>query len=161
MSVGQSSLARHGADDLARRSADDVVRAARSWIGTPYHHQASAKGIGTDCLGLIRGVWLELYGTKAETPPAYTRDWAEATGEETMLAAARRHLVEIPVKSAMPGDVIVFRLRAGALAKHAAIVASKDTMIHATEHYPVAEVWLTPWWRRRIAAAFSFPGTER
>ena len=33
-----------------------VVAHARAWIGTPYHHQASHIGVGTDCLGLIRGV---------------------------------------------------------------------------------------------------------
>ncbi len=30
---------------------EDIVRAARGWIGTPYRHQASLKGVGTDCLG--------------------------------------------------------------------------------------------------------------
>ena len=34
-----------------------IVRLARSWIGTPYHHQASVRGVGTDCIGLVRGVW--------------------------------------------------------------------------------------------------------
>lgn len=37
-----------------------VIAAARSWLGTPYHHQASRKGVGCDCLGLIRGIWREL-----------------------------------------------------------------------------------------------------
>jgi len=31
-------------------------------------------------------------------------------------------------------------------------------LIHAVEGAPVSEVALTPWWRRRMAAAFSFPG---
>jgi NlpC/P60 family putative phage cell wall peptidase len=30
---------------------------ARAWIGTPDRHQASLKGMGCDCLGLVRGVW--------------------------------------------------------------------------------------------------------
>lgn len=142
-------------------SADEIVRAARGWLGTPYHHQASLKGVGTDCLGLVRGVWRELYGSEAGTPVAYTRDWAEATGEETMLDAARRHLYEIAPSEARAGDVLVFRMRAGAIAKHAAILGSSDKMIHAMDGLPAAEVALTPWWRRRIAAAFSFPGTLR
>ena len=33
-----------------------IVRAARGWIGTPYVHQASVRGAGCDCLGLLRGV---------------------------------------------------------------------------------------------------------
>lgn len=72
-----------------------IVEAARAWIGTPYHHQASRCGIGTDCLGLVRGVWRDIYGSDAETPPAYSRDWAEAGGRETMLDAASRHLQKI------------------------------------------------------------------
>jgi NlpC/P60 family putative phage cell wall peptidase len=142
----------------AAPSRDDVVRCARAWIGTPYHHQASVRGAGADCLGLVRGVWRELFGREAEVAPAYTRDWGEATGEETMLDGARRQLVEIDPKAIRPGDVIVFRLRPGAVAKHAAIVTGETSMVHAMEGARASEVSLSPWWRRRIAGAFSFPG---
>ena len=139
-------------------SRTDIVRAARGWLGTPYHHQASERGVGADCLGLVRGVWAELYGSHAELPPAYTRDWAEATGEETLLAAAGRHLVPLRVGDAREGDVLVFRLRAGLVAKHAAVLATPSTFIHAMEGGPACEVPLGAWWRRRVAGAFSFPG---
>ncbi len=138
--------------------ASAIVRVARGWIGTPYHHQASLKGVGTDCLGLVRGVWREIHGRDAELPPAYSRDWAEASGRETMLEAARRHLDEITVAEAEAGDVLIFRLRPGTVAKHAGILATAGTMIHAMEGRPVAEVPLGPWWRRRIAAAFRVRG---
>jgi NlpC/P60 family putative phage cell wall peptidase len=141
--------------------AGDIVCLARGWIGTPYHHQSSVKGVGTDCLGLVRGVYRELFGFEAEIPPAYSRDWAEANGTETMLDAARRHLVPVEFYKAGPGSVIVFRLRPGMVAKHTGIVASAGTMIHATEGAPVSEVALTRWWRRRMAAAFDFPGVVR
>lgn len=35
---------------------NDIVARARAWIGTPYEHQASCRGAGTDCLGLLRGL---------------------------------------------------------------------------------------------------------
>ena len=70
-----------------------VVAAARRWIGTPYVHQASARGAGADCLGLIRGVWREVYGREPEAVPAYTPDWSEPAREEALWAAALRHLV--------------------------------------------------------------------
>jgi len=146
---------------VVTHDADAVVRMARGWIGTPYHHQASVRGIGTDCLGLIRGVWRELYGFEAETAPPYSRDWAEASGQETMLAAALRNLRALPPADLRAGDVVVFRLRAGAVAKHAAIVSGAAQMIHAMEGVPVSEVALSRWWRRRIAGVFAFPGTER
>src|SRR6187200_1412340 len=103
---------------------DHIVHLARTWLGTPYHHQASVRGVGTDCIGLVRGIYRELHGRDAEAAPAYTRDWAEATAEEMLLAAARRHLVEIPSDRAAPGDVLVFRYRGRTVAKHAAIMAT-------------------------------------
>lgn len=139
-------------------SADDVVRLAREWIGTPYHHQASLKGGGVDCLGLVRGVWRELYGEEAEAPPVYCSDWAEVTGREAMLEAARRHLVSRPIGSVRAGDVLVFRYRAGLPAKHAGIATARDHFVHAIEGLPVSEVALVPWWQRRIAGVFAFPG---
>ena len=136
----------------------EIVRAARSWIGTPYHHRASLKGVGTDCIGLIRGLWRELVGEEPEALPAYSGDWAEATGQEAMLATARRHFVTTSADRIREGDVLVFRLRAGTAAKHTAIVAEPGRMIHAQEGVPVSEVSLGPWWRRRIAGAFKLPG---
>jgi len=138
----------------------DVVAIARQWLGTPYHHQASRMGVGADCLGLVRGVYRELYGFDAATPPPYSRDWAEASGIETMLEGARRHLVEIATAEARAGDVVVFRWRPGYPAKHAAILSASDRMIHATEHCLTAEVSYAGWWRRHATAAFAFPGTR-
>lgn len=134
-----------------------IVALARGWLGTPYHHQASLRGVGTDCVGLVRGIWRELNGTDAETPPAYTRDWAEGSGRETLIEAAHRHLIEIAPSDMQPGDVLVFRWRRHTLAKHCAILTVPTAMIHALEGAPVSEVAFTPWWRRHLAAAFAFP----
>lgn len=139
-------------------SRTSIVEVARSWIGTPYRHQASRKGAGCDCLGLVRGVWRELCGREPEAVPPYTRDWAEAQGADTLLAGVRRHSKEITPAAARPGDIIVFRLKRDAMAKHMAILATPGTMVHAVENAPVTEVHYGPWWRRHTAAAFSFPG---
>jgi NlpC/P60 family putative phage cell wall peptidase len=136
----------------------DIIASARSWIGTPYHHQGSCRGVGADCLGLVRGVWHSLYGNAAETPPAYTRDWAEASGNETLIDAAIRHLQLIPLAEAKGGDVVVFRFRPGTPAKHVGILSAADRLVHAMEGGPAVEISVTPWWRRRIVAAFAFPG---
>lgn len=146
---------------ISLHTRDHVVRAARAWIGTPYHHQASVKGVGTDCLGLVRGVYADLYGHQAEDVPPYTRDWAEAIGVETMLAGARRHLIEVSPEDAAAGDIVIFRWRSGSIAKHAAILSAPARMIHAIEACPTAEVSYCGWWRRHVAAAFAFPGTVR
>jgi NlpC/P60 family putative phage cell wall peptidase len=105
----------------------------------------------------VRGVYAEARGRPSEAPPPYSRDWAEATGRETMIEAAARHLTPIDPREALPGDILIFRLRPGAMAKHAAIMTSATRMIHAIQGAPVCEVCLAPWWRRRIAAVFRFP----
>src|SRR6185437_17129428 len=53
----------------------DIVAEARAWIGTPYRHQGSLKGIGCDCLGLVRGVWRGVIGAEPERAPPYAPDW--------------------------------------------------------------------------------------
>ena len=142
----------------SRLSRARVIAETRAWIGTPYHHQASVRGVGADCLGLVRGVWRGLYGNDAERPPAYSPDWAEASGRETLIEAAHRHLLSVAVDAHRPGDVLVFRLRDGLPAKHTGIQVSATTMVHASEGRAAAEVVLVPWWRRRLAGVFQFPG---
>jgi NlpC/P60 family putative phage cell wall peptidase len=137
-----------------------IVTEARAWIGTPYRHQASLKHVGCDCLGLVRGVWRELLGSEPESVTPYAPDWAEASGVESLAQAARRHLIEIAPAEFLPGDVLLFRWRARFPAKHAAIVTAPDLMVHAHDGAAVAEVAIAPWWRRRLAYAFRFPGVN-
>ena len=132
-----------------------VVAEARSWIGTPYQHQASAKGAGCDCLGLVRGVWRALYGEEPEPVPPYRPEWAELGGEELMLEAAQRWLHRSG--GLRGGEVLLFRMSAGAPVKHAAIASDEDRMIHAYWGRAVVESWIVPWWRSRLAGVFSFP----
>lgn len=137
-----------------------ILAEAREWIGTPYQHQASTKGAGADCLGLVRGVWRALYGGEPETAPPYTPDWAEREGAETLYEAAKRHLREIRIADARPGDVLLFRMEARSPMKHAAILDDGERLIHAYWARAVVHSRFAPWWRARCAAAFSFPGVE-
>lgn len=137
-----------------------IVAEARAWIGTPYRHQASLKGVGCDCLGLVRGVWRDCIGDEPEAPPPYAPDWAEAKGDETLAAAALRHLVPIVREGFGAGDVLLFRWRDGFVAKHVAIASSGHAMVHAHDGAAVCEIAIAPWWRRRLAYAFRFPGVS-
>jgi NlpC/P60 family putative phage cell wall peptidase len=139
---------------------DRVVTAARGWIGTPYVHQQAVRGAGCDCLGLVRGVWREVCGAEPEAVPAYTPDWSESVGDERLWRAARRWLRERPAGEAGPGDVILFRMRAGFVAKHLGIVTGPDSFVHAYSGHGVIESALTLAWRRRVVAAFAFGGTD-
>lgn len=137
----------------------DIVAAARAWIGTPYRHQAACRGAGADCLGLVRGVWAEVLGQAPDTVPPYTRDWAEPQGEERLWAAAGRYLTEKPGRARAPGDVILFRMRAGSVAKHLGILtaASPAAFVHAYSGRGVVESPLSAPWARKIVACFEFP----
>lgn len=140
---------------------DDIVKMARTWIGTPYQHQASVKGVACDCLGLIRGIWRECHGAEPETPPPYTADWGEGGGQEVLMTAALRYLVpvnrHVPIQ---PGEVLLFRMRAGAIAKHLGILSDAGKaprFIHAYSAHGVIDSPLTTPWQSRIAARFHFP----
>ncbi|WP_038361437.1 NlpC/P60 family protein [Bosea sp. UNC402CLCol] len=139
---------------------DEIVAAAREWLGTPYHHQASLRGVGCDCLGLVRGVWRELCGPEPEAPPPYSPSWAESLGRETLALAASRHLAPVVPEAVRPGDVLLFRWREHLPAKHCAILSAPDRIIHAHDGAAVAEVAFTGWWRRHLSHAFSFPGVS-
>ncbi len=139
--------------------AEEVVVAARGWIGTPYLHQASCRGAGTDCLGLLRGVWREVLGTEPEALPAYTADWAEPSGREVLIEAAGRLLLPAPGTLAA-GDVLLFRMREGAVAKHLGIASrggGEAGFIHAYTGHGVIESPLSGPWLRKIAGRFRFP----
>lgn len=119
-----------------------IVRIARSWIGTPYVHQASLKGVGCDCLGLLRGIWRELRGEEPEEIPPYSLDWAEATGAETLYMALARHCREVALPPftggvppqagrgaeldpLQPGNIALFRMLPRGPAKHCGIVGER------------------------------------
>ncbi|WP_299659951.1 peptidase [uncultured Ruegeria sp.] len=136
-----------------------VVDEARRWLGTPYVHQASVLGAGADCLGLLRGVWRGVMGHEPEAVPVYSMDWSEPQGEERMWAAARRHLIEKSPEDMTLGDVLLFRMRDAAVAKHLGIVSTTDPLrfIHAYSGHGVVENTLSEPWRRRVVACFEFP----
>lgn len=137
-----------------------VVAAARAWLGTPYVHQASCKGAGCDCLGLLLGVWREIHRDLPAPVPAYTNDWSETSGEERLLEAARAHMAEKALTDAAPGDVLIFRMRTSAVAKHVGLqtqAGANARFLHAYTGRGVTEGALTPPWARRVAARFTFP----
>lgn len=146
--------------DLALRQL--AAAEARRWLGTPYCHQASLRGAGADCLGLLRGVWRATLGAEPEAPPPYSGDWAEASGEERLMQAATRHLVPVGREAAGVGDVLLFRMRPRAPAKHLGLLVSDSLapgrMIHAYSGHGVAETHLTAAWLGKLAAVFRFPG---
>lgn len=139
---------------------DAIVAAARAWIGTPYLHQASLRHVGCDCLGLVRGVWRDAIGAEPEETPPYSIDWAEALGAENLLQAAERHFRRVDLAQFQRGDVLLFRFLPHLPAKHLGVATTREHIVHAHDGACVVEAPIAPQWRRRIVAAFAFPGVD-
>jgi NlpC/P60 family putative phage cell wall peptidase len=94
-------------------------------------------------------------------------DWSEPQGEERLWQAALRNLVAKPLDQLAVGDVILFRMRAGAVAKHLGVQSDVGSLaqidmppskfIHAYSGHGVVESPLSAPWQRRIVARFQFP----
>ena len=144
---------------------DAVMAAARRWLGTPYHDQASLRGVGCDCLGLARGVWRDVVGAEQQPIPPYSRDWGETGVREVLADGARGMMIEIPIADIGPGSLVLFRMAPRAIAKHVGILTGQsgvgpDSFIYAYDRLGVIEEALTIAWSRRIAFAFRFPATN-
>ena len=142
---------------MTTADSDLVVTVACAWLGTPYHDQASLRGVGCDCLGLARGVWREMVGAETFPIPPYSRDWGEIGPREVLAEGARRMMAEVALADAVPGALVLFRMTPRAIAKHVGILTTPESFIHSYERLGVIEEVLTPIWRRRIAFAFLFP----
>jgi len=137
----------------------EVLEIARTWIGTPYKHQASLKGVGCDCIGLIVGVWRELYGGTPqdfEMPP-YTAFWAEETGRELMVQIGAQYLIPVSLADMIPGDVVMFKMVTHGMTKHAGILSENNKLIHAYSRHDVMETSMIRNAGAKLTHAFRYP----
>lgn len=84
-----------------------VLECARSWIGTPWAHQASVKGCGVDCAQLVAAV-----GKEAGLFPV---DFKEQNYDRrpdgvSLLRLCRQHMDEVSIDQIEIGNVGVFRI---------------------------------------------------
>ena len=136
----------------------DAVLEARAWLDTPFHHQASVKGVGCDCIGLIKGVGVAL-GLVDYDPASPV---AQAFGNYSMLPNSRRMreglatwLVPIAVADTTLADILFMAW--GREPQHVAIITDKG-IIHSNSGVgKVVEHVLDESWRRRIVAAYRYP----
>jgi len=84
-----------------------VVAAARSWIGTPFHHRARLKGVGVDCSGLIVGVCRELGLVAADFD---TEPYTTTPDARMLREGCARELTPIDRGAMQPGDVVLLAI---------------------------------------------------
>ncbi len=106
-------------------TAADIVAEARSWIDTPFHWQASVKGVGADCKGLIWGVARELGLPESESVYALRCDY----GVKVPVGLLREGMAAVfdRVRDPRPGDVLLLKI--GHRAQHLGIHAG-SSLIH-------------------------------
>lgn len=90
-------------------SRQQIVWEARSWLGTPWQHQAYLKGVATDCMGLVGGVALAL-GIEGATDwrddPRY-HCYGETPDPVVLLEGCDKFLKRITLLEAREGDILV------------------------------------------------------
>jgi NlpC/P60 family putative phage cell wall peptidase len=138
---------------------DAVIAEARSWLGTPWHHQASLKGVGCDCIGFVRGVAKPFAG-EVPIPLDYPETWHLYRAEPRMYLGFKEHCEEIAPADALAGDILLFGAGKGP-AHHCAYVTPDGGLIHCyREAGKVVEQALTEWWRGKLQHAFRLPGIQ-
>lgn len=131
----------------------NIVTIARSYVGTPFHHQARLKGIGIDCVGLLYCVAVEC-GIKAVDCTTYSR----TPDGVTLQTEIEKSVDPLPLSHALPGDILVFRL-----ARHPCHVGIKSDygVIHTYGAAgKVVEHGLQEPWLSRLCGAYRYRGVE-
>ena len=107
-----------------------VVAEALTWIGTPYHHHARIKGVGTDCAQILCAVYEACGLVEHVETGFYPPDWHLHRGEEMYAAWLSRYCTRLPDTAApQPGDVSLFKF--GRCYSHGAIVVDGGLLVHA------------------------------
>lgn len=148
---------------MSAAAAAATVAAARRWIGTPYQQGGRARGRGCDCLGLIVGLWAELRADPPPLVPPYGADWPLSRPPEPLWAALAAYLPASAGHELAAGQVILLRMRAGAVAGHLGLVTSgapHPAFVHAYARHGVVESPLPDPWQRRIVAKFDLIETK-
>lgn len=105
----------------------EVILEAKTWLGTPYHHQGRIKGIGVDCGMLLCEVYHAAGHIPFVDPRPYPPDWYMHQMDSKYLDWVREYAE--PVSEPLPGDIALFHF--GQCISHAAIVVEWPTIIHA------------------------------
>ena len=145
---------------MAETAGERISVAAKQWIGTPFHHRASLRGVGCDCIGLVCGVWREVGGPDYLDLPVYgpagQGDWP---GED-LLDGLSRYLQPLGGLDPKLGDVIALQISPQGPAQHLGIVTNAGPdgkFVHAYARRGVVETRLSSHWRARIVTAFRMP----
>lgn len=112
---------------MTEQQRQAVIEEARTWLRTPYHHEAGVKGAGVDCAFLLIRVFHACGLIPDIDPRPYPADWALHRDDERYLGWVDRYARRVDVPQ--PGDIAIWKF--GRCFSHAAIVTGWPEIIHA------------------------------
>ena len=139
-----------------------IIREARTWRGTPFAHQAHARGLATDCVGFVGGVGIAV-GALAPDIFARHAGYERTPANGALEAICDAHLQRIAPERMQPGDVALLRFSVepqhlGLLVPYA---LGGLALMHAYSRAArVIEQRLADVWRARIVRVYAFHGVE-
>lgn len=111
------------------------VKCALSWIGTPYHHHGTIKGVGVDCATLLVCTAKEARLIPQDFDAGYySPQWHLNRSAQVYLATIGKVCVEVPFP-AKSGDIVVFQFARNFA--HGGIVIKWPQIVHAHIGYNV------------------------
>lgn len=130
-----------------------IVAEARSYLGTPFHHQGRVKGVGVDCAGLVGMVAVALGLLGVDDIP---KDYAKQPNAHAMTKVLDEKMIRIPIFEATIGDVYHFAFDREP--QHVGIITDIG-IIHAyAQARKCVEHSLDFTWQSRIRGAYRFKG---
>lgn len=111
----------------AERAA--VLEEARSWAGTPFHHNAAVKGAGCDCGSLMSAVFVGRSPIKDLPLGVYSSQWwVHFENEIIVNGMLERGFREITKEEIQPADVAVVKIARNYA--HSCIISEWPKVLH-------------------------------
>ena len=126
-----------------------------SWLGTPFRHYSRVNQLGTDCIGMVLGVFEELGLIHDVELAYYSRDWwLHEKTNKTMESLLKQFAPKKIKNNYLPGDVMIYQM-GRAKDAHCGLYTIRDTLIHSQYGVGVLESQLVePKYLKRLNWAY-------
>ena len=134
----------------------DFTAVARTFLGTPFHHQGRLPGVGLDCVGVVVCALKQL-----DWPVEDQSGYGRIPLQGRLISAIENHCDTISQEDIQPGDLMMFAFRSEP--QHIAIVSATDPimLIHAYQDvHRVVENDLDATWQSRLRGCYRLRGIE-
>lgn len=132
---------------------EDLVNAAIAMVGTPFHAQGRARGIGLDCIGLVVCAAHQC-GFVPDDRAAYPM-----RPDGTLKPALDTQLIRVAGRP-QAGDVLLMAFD-GAEPHHVALYVGNGEIVHAyVQARKVVKQQYTDFWKSKVVAVYQFPEIE-